>query len=83
MVEDTGIGMRPEHIPIAFAMFEQVQNEHSQKGTGLGLSLCKMLVELHGGRIGIKSEEGKGTAVFLHLPKKRLTDPAFTKAKMF
>lgn len=83
MVEDTGIGMRAEHIPIAFAMFEQVHNDHSQKGTGLGLSLCKMLVELHGGRIGIKSEEGKGTAVFFHLPKKLITDPTFTKTKLF
>jgi len=69
-VEDTGIGMSAEQIPIALAPFGQIDAGLDRKydGVGLGLPLTKRLVELHGGTISIDSEPGKGTAVSVHLP---------------
>ena len=73
-VEDTGIGMSPDQIPIALAPFGQVGNSLTRQhdGVGLGLPLTKRLVELHGGTIEIDSEPGKGTVVSAHLPEERL-----------
>jgi len=72
-VEDTGIGMSPDQIPIAFAPFGQIDTGLDRKydGVGLGLPLTKRLVELHGGTIDIDSVPGKGTAVSVHLPLER------------
>ena len=73
-VEDTGIGMSPDQIPIALAPFGQIGNSLTRRhdGVGLGLPLTKRLVELHGGTIEIDSEPGKGTVVSAHLPEERL-----------
>ena len=73
-VEDTGIGMSAEQIPIALAPFGQIETGLARKhdGVGLGLPLTKRLVELHGGTIEIDSEPGKGTVVSAHLPEERL-----------
>jgi two-component system, sensor histidine kinase len=73
-VEDTGIGMAADQIPIALAPFGQIESNLTRKhdGVGLGLPLTKRLVELHGGTIEIDSEPGKGTVVSAHLPEERL-----------
>jgi two-component system cell cycle sensor histidine kinase PleC len=73
MVVDTGIGMRPEHIPIAFEPFRQIDGSLSRQhqGTGLGLPLAKRLIELHGGTLEITSEPGEGTCVAVRLPLSR------------
>jgi signal transduction histidine kinase len=73
-VEDTGIGMAADQIPIALAPFGQIETGLSRKydGVGLGLPLTKRLIELHGGTIEIDSELGKGTVVSAHLPEERL-----------
>ena len=73
-VEDTGIGMSAEQIPIALTPFGQIESNLTRKhdGVGLGLPLTKRLVELHGGTIEIDSEPGKGTVVSAHLPEERL-----------
>ena len=73
-VEDTGIGMSAEQIPIALTPFGQIESNLTRKhdGVGLGLPLTKRLVELHGGTIEIDSEPGKGTIVSAHLPEERL-----------
>jgi signal transduction histidine kinase len=73
-VEDTGIGMSADQIPIALAPFGQVDSGLSRKynGVGLGLPLTKRLVELHGGTIEIASEPGNGTKVSVHIPEERL-----------
>ena len=73
-VEDTGIGMSADQIPIALAPFGQISNSLTRKhdGVGLGLPLTKRLVELHGGTIEIDSEPGKGTIASVHLPEERL-----------
>mgnify|MGYP006286570659 CR=1 FL=1 len=63
-VADTGAGIKPEQLDEIFKRFRQEKNStpyDHQGGTGLGLSICKMLVELHGGKISVKSEPGKGT----------------------
>ncbi len=69
-VRDTGIGIPKEEIGSLFEKYKQASNTKngSQNGTGLGLVICKMIVETHGGKIWIDSEEEKGTTVFVSLP---------------
>ncbi len=64
-VTDTGIGMDPADIEIAFQPFSQVDNrlERRYEGTGLGLPLTKALVDLHKGSIVIDSARGRGTRI--------------------
>jgi signal transduction histidine kinase len=70
VVADTGIGMTPAQIGIAFEKFGQVENAFSrtQEGTGLGLPLTRALVELHGGSVAIESVVGRGTTVTIDFP---------------
>ncbi|MFN3476977.1 MAG: ATP-binding protein [Candidatus Methylomirabilales bacterium] len=72
-VTDTGIGIKPEDLPKLFQEFVQLDTASVRKGegTGLGLALTKKLVELHGGRIWVESEVGKGSAFTFTLPLKR------------
>ena len=70
-VSDTGIGMDPEDVEIAFQPFGQVDNrlERRYEGTGLGLPLTKALVDLHRGVIAIDSARGRGTRVTVTFPR--------------
>jgi two-component system cell cycle sensor histidine kinase PleC len=69
-VIDTGCGIPPEHLPRLARPFEQVEQEltRNNSGTGLGLALTKSLAEMHGGKLSIQSEVGKGTIVTVVLP---------------
>lgn len=69
-VADTGIGIKAEDMAKLFTEFTQLESTYTKKydGTGLGLALTKKLVELHGGRIWVESEEGKGSRFFFTLP---------------
>ncbi|HEU4389200.1 MAG TPA: GAF domain-containing protein [Blastocatellia bacterium] len=69
-VSDTGIGISPENQPKIFEEFRQVGNNYAHKteGTGLGLTLAKKFVELHGGKIWVESEVGKGSVFTFTLP---------------
>jgi GAF domain-containing protein len=71
-VSDTGIGISPEDQAKIFEEFRQVGSDYAHKieGTGLGLTLAKKFVELHGGRIWVKSELGKGSTFSFTLPEK-------------
>jgi PAS domain S-box-containing protein len=73
-IQDTGIGIAPEHLPFVFEMFSQVGSvvERSQGGLGIGLALARGLVEMHGGRIEARSEgPGKGSEFIVRLPALR------------
>jgi len=69
-VRDTGIGITPEDQPKVFEEFQQVgkPNDRSREGTGLGLTLAKRFIELHGGKIWVESEVGKGTTFTFAIP---------------
>jgi signal transduction histidine kinase len=69
-VRDTGIGIAPEDQAKVFDEFQQVgtATDRSREGTGLGLTLAKRFVELHGGRIWVESEIGKGTTFTFAIP---------------
>lgn len=71
-VSDTGIGIKPEDMDKLFEPFRQVDGSYARRyeGTGLGLALTKRLVELHGGKIWVKSEYGKGSTFTFTLPLK-------------
>lgn len=71
VVRDNGIGMSPETLSHVFEKFYQGDSSHSGQGNGLGMALVKRIVELCNGTISIESEEGKGTAVYVSLPKSK------------
>jgi signal transduction histidine kinase len=74
-VSDTGIGIAPEDQPKIFEEFRQVGTDYAHKteGTGLGLTLAKKFVELHGGKIWVESEVGKGSTFTFTLPEKPMS----------
>jgi signal transduction histidine kinase len=69
-VTDTGIGIAPEDLDAVFEEFRQVGKDYTKKaeGTGLGLALTRKFVELHGGKIWVTSEPGKGSTFAFTLP---------------
>jgi signal transduction histidine kinase len=78
-IDDTGIGMAPEQIPIALERFGQVTSDLARRydGAGLGLPLAKKLTELHGGTLTIESALEVGTRITVTLPWTRaVLDPA-------
>ncbi len=67
-VQDTGIGIAPEHLPRLFERFYKVDPARQRRGTGLGLSIAKHIVEAHGGQIGVESTPGQGSTFWFVLP---------------
>ena len=71
-VSDTGVGIAAEDQEAVFEEFRQVgRSDKKAEGTGLGLTLCRKFVELHGGRIWVKSEVGRGSRFTFTIPERR------------
>jgi protein-histidine pros-kinase len=70
-VKDTGIGVDPKDLHKLFIEFVQLDSGSAKKqaGTGLGLALTKRIVEAQGGKVGVKSEPGKGSAFWATFPR--------------
>jgi signal transduction histidine kinase len=67
-VADTGPGIAPGELERIFEEFEQAADGKQAEGTGLGLPLSRRLVELHGGRLWVESEVGRGSTFRFTLP---------------
>lgn len=72
-IKDTGIGIPEEKLETIFLQFEQATEKTTRKygGSGLGLTICQKLVDIQGGKIGIRSELGQGTECWFWLPFKK------------
>jgi heavy metal sensor kinase len=69
-VEDTGVGIAPEHSSHLFKRFYRAENrpDRDRKGAGLGLAIAQSAVMAHGGKIGLESQVGRGTILYVELP---------------
>ncbi|RXJ01919.1 HAMP domain-containing protein [Anaerobacillus alkaliphilus] len=70
-IKDNGIGIGPEDLPHVWERFYRVDKSRSREsgGSGLGLAIVKEIVEVHGGRVEVQSQEGVGTSFYVILPK--------------
>jgi len=66
-IKDNGIGIAPEYHERIFGLFNKL--DANSEGTGVGLALVKRIIEIHGGRIWVESEVGKGSTFYFTLPK--------------
>lgn len=77
-VEDTGIGISKEDLPLIFEQFYRINNGKQIGGSGLGLSIAKKIIEAHSGSIEVSSEIGRGSVFSVHLPECRLEEEKAT-----
>lgn len=82
-VEDTGIGVAPEHIPRLTERFYRVDKSRSREtgGTGLGLAIVKHVLARHQGRLQIESTLGRGSLFSAHLPRARVVEANGTRLR--
>ena len=67
-IDDTGIGIAPNEISKIFERFYRIDRTKAKGSSGLGLSIVKNVIDLHGGKIEVKSEPGKGSSFIIYLP---------------
>ncbi|MDD4202785.1 MAG: ATP-binding protein, partial [Candidatus Omnitrophica bacterium] len=69
-IKDTGHGIAEKDLPLVFGKFQQFEHDAGsiQKGMGLGLYIVKNIIELHGGRVWVESELGKGSTFYFNIP---------------
>jgi light-regulated signal transduction histidine kinase (bacteriophytochrome) len=69
-VKDNGIGLNMHYADRIFQVFQRLNNRDRFEGTGIGLAIVKKILERHGGRVWVESEEGKGAAFYFTIPLK-------------
>ncbi|HEY8748359.1 MAG TPA: ATP-binding protein [Tepidisphaeraceae bacterium] len=74
-VEDSGVGIPQEYVGRVFDRFFRVPRTKVANGAGLGLAIAKEIVEAHGGKIHVESQEGRGSRFIFTLPSQERTRP--------
>ncbi|MDT8900144.1 sensor histidine kinase [Anaeroselena agilis] len=67
-VSDTGTGIPPQDLPYIWERFYKADKSRGGGGTGLGLSIAKQIIELHGAKVNVESQPGKGTKFIIKFP---------------
>lgn len=68
VVQDNGIGISRKHLDRIFGMFQRLDGAPEYSGIGMGLATCKLIVQIHGGRIWAQSQRGVGTSFYFTIP---------------
>jgi signal transduction histidine kinase len=85
VVEDSGVGIPPDHLPHIFDRFYRVPDPNPEKGLGLGLSFVSAIVRAHGGEIRVNSRLGQGSRFEVTLPvgaARELSEPIAVSAEL-
>lgn len=70
-VSDNGIGIENDNQKRIFQIFQRLHSDKDYPGTGIGLATCRRIIELHNGRIWVRSEVGRGSCFYCYFPKKQ------------